>query len=160
MVVQKVSLFAGSTHSNIWGETAGIADGCDLLWSGSWERICVHFTHVHIHPNRGIEQWGKIHTELMSLHQEYVGNFWFKMAEQKDVCSSPARAPKLQRAVEQPLTEGCWNPPKRDTRRDSRAERGSLLPLEMNACLPGCIWNATPRSLSPVERNICFWTQA
>ena len=25
----------------------------------------------------------------------------------------------------------------RDTRRDSRAERGSLLPLEMNACLPG-----------------------
>ena len=24
---------------------------------------------------------------------------------------------------------------------DSRAERGSLLPLEMNACLPGCVWN-------------------
>src|SRR5574337_951399 len=38
-------------------------------------------------------------------------------------------------------------------RRDSRAERGSLLPLEMNACLPGCVWNATPRSLSPLERN-------
>ena len=31
VVVQKVSLFAGSTHSNIWSETAGIADGCDLL---------------------------------------------------------------------------------------------------------------------------------
>src|SRR5574342_279205 len=31
----------------------------------------------------------------------------------------------------------------RATRRDSRAERGSLLPLEMNACLPGCVWNAT-----------------
>ena len=45
-------------------------------------------------------------------------------------------------------------------RRDSRAERGSLLPLEMNACLPGCVWNATPRSLSPLERNIGFWTQA
>ena len=43
---------------------------------------------------------------------------------------------------------------------DSRAERGSLLPLEMNACLPGCVWNATPRSLSPLERNIGFWTQA
>ena len=46
------------------------------------------------------------------------------------------------------------------TRRDSRAERGSLLPLEMNACLPGCVWNATPRSLSPLERNTGFWTQA
>ena len=31
---------------------------------------------------------------------------------------------------------------------------------EMNACLPGCVWNATPRSLSPLERNIGFWTQA
>ena len=45
-------------------------------------------------------------------------------------------------------------------RRDSRAERGSLLPLEMDACLPGCVWNATPRSLSPLERNTGFWTQA
>ena len=36
----------------------------------------------------------------------------------------------------------------------------SLLPLETNACLPGCVWNATPRSLSPLERNIGFWTQA
>ena len=35
-----------------------------------------------------------------------------------------------------------------------------VLPLEMNACLPGCVWNATPRSLSPLERNIGFWTQA
>ena len=35
-----------------------------------------------------------------------------------------------------------------------------LLPLERNACLPGCVWNATPRSLSPLERNIGFWTQA
>ena len=32
--------------------------------------------------------------------------------------------------------------------------------LEMNACLPGCVWNATPRYLSPLERNIGFWTQA
>src|SRR5574337_225982 len=32
----------------------------------------------------------------------------------------------------------------RDIRRDSREERGSLLPLERNACLPGCVWNATP----------------
>ena len=28
--------------------------------------------------------------------------------------SPPARAPKLQLAVEQPLTGGCWNPPKKD----------------------------------------------
>ena len=28
----------------------------------------------------------------------------------------------------------------------------------MNACLPGCVWNATPRSLSPLQRNIGFWT--
>ena len=26
--------------------------------------------------------------------------------------------------------------------------------------IPGCVWNATPRSLSPLERNIGFWTQA
>ena len=33
------------------------------------------------------------------------------MAELKDVHSSPPmRAPKLQLAVEQPLTGGCWNP--------------------------------------------------
>ena len=57
------------------------------------------------------------------------------------------------------ITSEDWIPP-RDTRRDSRAERGSLLPLEMNSCLPGCVWNATPRSLSPLERNIGFWTQA
>ena len=25
---------------------------------------------------------------------------------------------------------------------------------------PGCVWNATPKSLSPLERNIGFWTQA
>ena len=31
---------------------------------------------------------------------------------------------------------------------------------EMDACLPGCVWNATPRSLSPLERNTGFWTQA
>ena len=28
-----------------------------------------------------------------------------------------------------------------------------MLPVERNACLPGCVWNATPRSLSPLERN-------
>ena len=32
--------------------------------------------------------------------------------------------------------------------------------LVENACLPGCVWNATPRSLSPLERNIGFWTPA
>ena len=48
----------------------------------------------------------------------------------------------------------------RSDRHSSRAERASLLPLERNACLPGCVWNATPRSRSPLERNIGFWTQA
>ena len=28
----------------------------------------------------------------------------------------------------------------------------------MNACLPGCVWNATPRSLSPLERIASFPT--
>ena len=37
-------------------------------------------------------------------------------------------------------------------------EQGS--PGSQDACLPGCVWNATPRSLSPLERNIGFWTQA
>src|SRR5574337_724437 len=30
----------------------------------------------------------------------------------------------------------------------------------MDACLPWCVWNATPRSLSPLERNTGLWTQA
>jgi len=29
--------------------------------------------------------------------------------------SSSSRVPKLQLAVEQPSTGGCWNPPKKDT---------------------------------------------
>ena len=33
-------------------------------------------------------------------------------------------------------------------------------PLDMNACLPGCVWNATPRSRSPLESNMGFSTQA
>ena len=40
----------------------------------------------------------------------------------------------------------CGGRAVRETRRDARAERGSLLPLERNACLPGCVCNATPRS--------------
>ena len=36
------------------------------------------------------------------------------MVEWKDMCSSPpARTPKLQLDVEQPLTGGCWNPLKK-----------------------------------------------
>ena len=34
-----------------------------------------------------------------------------------------ARAPKSQLAVEQPSTEGCWNPPKRDTPRLKRKKK-------------------------------------
>lgn len=37
-------------------------------------------------------------------------DFWFKVAEQKDVhLSPPARAPKSQLAIEQPSTGGHWN---------------------------------------------------
>ena len=40
------------------------------------------------------------------------------MVEQKDRRSyPPARAPKSQLVVEQPLTGGHWNPPKKDTLR-------------------------------------------
>src|SRR5574340_1248845 len=39
-------------------------------------------------------------------------------------------------------------------------EERPRLSLEMNACLPGSVWNATPRSLSPLERNTGFWTPA
>src|SRR5574340_890456 len=28
----------------------------------------------------------------------------------------------------------------------------------MNACLPGCVWHAPPRSRSPLERNLGCWT--
>ena len=43
---------------------------------------------------------------------------------------------------------------------DGITDSMDVSPLERNACLPGCVWNATPRSLSPLERNIGFWTQA
>ena len=38
------------------------------------------------------------------------------MAKYKDI-SPPVRTPKLQLVVEQPLTGGHWNPPKKDTPR-------------------------------------------
>ena len=40
-------------------------------------------------------------------------------------------------------------------RRDRRRDRVGREPFR-----GGCVWNATPRSLSPLERNIGFWTQA
>ena len=33
-------------------------------------------------------------------------------------------------------------------------------PAVCSILLPGCVWNATPRSLSPLERKLGFWTQA
>ena len=46
------------------------------------------------------------------------------MAEQKDMhSSSPARTPKLQLAAEQPSTEECWIPPKKDTPRPRAKEK-------------------------------------
>ena len=41
-------------------------------------------------------------------------DFQFKIAEKKEVCSSPVKAQKLQLAVEQPLTGECWNTTKND----------------------------------------------
>ena len=46
-----------------------------------------------------------------------------KMAEQKDVCSSSARTPKLQLTAEQPLTGDCWIPPKKDTLHPTAKEK-------------------------------------
>ena len=40
------------------------------------------------------------------LDIKHKSSFGFTMAEQKDMCSSPARAPKLQLAVGQPLSGG------------------------------------------------------
>ena len=37
------------------------------------------------------------------------------MAEEKDIHSSPAKAPKSQPAVEQLSTGECWNSPEKDT---------------------------------------------
>ena len=54
----------------------------------------------------------------MCQGQTYTRGFRFKMVEQKDRRSyPPARAPKSQLVVEQPLTGGHWNPPKKDTLR-------------------------------------------
>ena len=63
------------------------------------------------------------------------------MADWKDVCSSPARTPKSQLAVQQPLTGGRCSPPKReipcpktkkklprDGRRDAVMIKSSLIP--------------------------------
>ena len=35
--------------------------------------------------------------------------------ENRRMCTSPVRTPKLQLTAEQPLTEECWIPPKEDT---------------------------------------------
>ena len=56
-------------------------------------------------------------TPLLYLSKMPSQGFWFKMAEWKDVCSSPARATEVQLAVEQPSTGGCWNPPQEESPR-------------------------------------------
>ena len=45
----------------------------------------------------------------------YPLGFWFKMAEQKDIQSSPVKAPKSQLTVQQLSTGECWNLPQKDT---------------------------------------------
>ena len=68
----------------------------------------------------------------------------------------------LAKAVEVNNSNECF---------DGAIEKGDTLFLtrvvsEVAQCRPfevevgGCVWNATPRSLSPLERNIGFWTQA
>ena len=48
-----------------------------------------------------------------------AGGWWLMMTEWKNMCSSySSRTPKLQLAVEQPSTGGCWNPPKKDSPRE------------------------------------------
>ena len=48
------------------------------------------------------------------MKKEQDRGFWFKMTENKDAHLSPtAKAQKLQLAVEQSSTGGCWNPPKK-----------------------------------------------
>ena len=61
----------------------------------------------------------KVRTPWCSLAMKpihYEVSSWLKMAELKNVhSSSPARTPKSQLAAEQPSTEGCCIPPKKDT---------------------------------------------
>ena len=48
--------------------------------------------------------------------------FRIKTVEYKDVHLSPVRTSKLQLAVEQPLTGGHWNQPKKDSKMAGRAQ--------------------------------------
>ena len=61
------------------------------------------------------------------MKKEQDRGFWFKMTENKDVHLSPtARAQKLQLAFEQPLTGGCWNPPKKKKKDTTRPKTKKL----------------------------------
>ena len=73
------------------------------------------------------------------------------MVEQKDMCSSsPSGTPKLQLAVEQPSTEGLWNPPKRFSMSSDKGKAASRLQEGCNhikikshtyrMCMRACAW--------------------
>ena len=65
----------------------------------------------------------QVNTRKTNNPTEKWATFQFKMVEQKDVRSPPpARTPKLQLDVEQPLTGGCWNPPKKDSTSKDKEE--------------------------------------
>ena len=113
---------------------------CVYVWVSLYVKISLVIIHLY-----HLSMEGFILPSLWIIH-------WY--SRNKDIYSLLWCYPR------QGLNTGSSACRPRDTRRDSRADRGSLLPLEMNACLPGCVWNATPRSLSPLERNIGFWTQA
>ena len=78
---------------------------------------------------------------------------------------APDESPKLKSSAETgvhclyrgvPATKSESARAKAKLSKFSIPKQGEVLPLEMNACLPGCVWNANPRSLAPLERNSGF----
>ena len=99
------------------------------IWIDNFpERICTWPTYTHekmlnIISHQGNANQNHIWFVRMAIIKKYINEkcWWgckekgtlFKLVEQDMHSSSPARAPKLQLAIEQPLTGGCWNPPKK-----------------------------------------------
>ena len=77
-----------------------------------------------------------------------------------DVCSSPpARAPKSQLAVEQPSTEGHWNPPKKDTpgpkRKKKRDGRRGTITTKSNPTPAGWVTHKLENSNTKKSSHCC-----
>ena len=108
-----------------------------------WERIL-----IFANDTTDKELISKIYKQLTQLNIKNTTQsiFQFKMTEQKDMCSSPpARAPKVQLAVEQPSTGGCWNLPKKDTSRPQtkkkpqKGSRRGTITIKSNPILDGWV---------------------